>query len=295
MLDFRVNTFLTVCESKNYTKAAEKLGLTQPAVTQHIKYIEEKYKVRLFVKDGKNMRLTKSGELLRDMLITLSADSNRIDERIKKIADEPKLISMGATKAIGQYVMPHILEKYLDQNPQIKISMEVENTSRLLSMLKTGRLEFAIVEGQFDKSMYWYKLFSNEKYICICSPKSELGDRTVSIEELFNKRLIVRESGSGARNILENHLSQMGFSFDNFKPYLELGSIEAIKRLVGDDYGIAFTYEAAAKEELKRGKLKQVHVKGCDLTHEFNFVCLRDTMFLKEFEDFFDFAVNSRQ
>ncbi len=294
MLDFRVNTFLTVCDSRNYTKAAEKLGLTQPAVTQHIKYIEEKYKVRLFVKEGKNMRLTKSGELLRDMLMTLSADCSKIDERIKKIADEPKSINMGATKSIGDYVMPRIIKKYLDRNPYARISMQVENTSHLLNLLKKGKLEFAIVEGQFDKNMYWYKGFYKEKFVCLCSPDSKLGDKTVSFEDLFGERLIVREKGSGSRSILENCLEQIGFSFRNFHSVIELGSIDIIKRLVEDNFGIAFMYEVAAREELEKGTLKQVNVKGYGLSHEFNFVCLKDTMFLNEFKDFFDFAMENK-
>lgn len=294
MLDFRIKTFLTVCESGNYTKAAEKLGLTQPAVTQHIKFLEDRYKVRLFVKEGKNMRLTGTGEIMRDMFTTLNADCKKIDRRIKKINDEPKSLVIGVTNSIGEYVLPSVLKKLLEKRPNTRISIEVENTSYLFDMLKKGSVDFLILEGKFDKNAYCYKLFSKEKFVCLCSPLSGLGDKAESIEELFSNRLFLREKGSGTREILENVLKQMGYSKDGFKYTTEVGSLNAIKFLVADNCGITFMFEVAAAEELKCGRLKKIDIKDFEICQEFNFVCLKETMFMEEFNEFFEFAVNNR-
>lgn len=293
MLDFRVNTFLTVCESGNYTKAAEKLGLTQPAVTQHIKFLEDRYKVRLFVKEGKNMRLTGTGEIMRDMFTTLNADCQKIDRRIKKLNGEPKSLIIGVINSIGEYVLPSILKKYLEREPEAKISIEIGNTDGLLDMLKKGRADFLISEGKFDKNTYCCKLFSREKFICLCSVSSELAGKSVFVEGLFPNRLFLGETGSGTREILENNLRQTGYSADNFSSVTEIGSLNAIKALVADNYGISFMFEVAAAEELKTGRLKKVDIKGFDICHDFNFVCLKDTMFMEDFNKFFDFAVNN--
>ena len=98
MLDFRVNTFLTVCELGNYTKTAEKLGLTQPAVTQHIRFIEDRYKVKLLLKDGKSMKLTEAGEALRDMFITLQADEKKIGRRLSELNQKPGPLVMPSNR-----------------------------------------------------------------------------------------------------------------------------------------------------------------------------------------------------
>lgn len=294
MLDFRVKTFLTVCESGNYTKAAEKLGLTQPAVTQHIKYIEDRYKIRLFVKDGKNMRLTSEGELMQEMLITLNSDCKKIDRRIKQLGEEPGTLLMGATKSIGEYVMPDILQKYLEENPAVRISMEVENTSYLLDILKKGIIDFCIIEGKFNKNSYWHRLFSRERFVCLCKPDHPLAGKSSDIDGLFEERLLIRERGSGSREIFQNFLYQMGYTKKNFKGITEIGSIDVIKRLVEKGLGITFMYEVAALDEIKNGRLGIIDVKGFEVSHEFNFVCLKNSMFVNEFTEFFDFAVKNR-
>ncbi len=294
MLDFRVNTFLTVCESGNYTKAAEKLGLTQPAVTQHIKFLEDRYKVRLFVKEGKNMRLTATGEIMRELFTTLSADCKKIDRRIKKLNEEPKSLIMGTTSSIGEYVMPSVIKKYLEINPKARISMEVNNTASLFDMLKKGKVDFLILEGKFDKNAYWHRLFSEEKFVCLCSPDKEPAGGSADIESLFENRLFLREAGSGTREIFESTLKEMGYSKKNFKAVTEVGSINAIKSLVAEGCGISFMFEAAAREELKSGRLKKIDVNDFDTNQEFNFVCLKNTMFLDEFEKFFSFAENNK-
>lgn len=294
MLDFRVNTFLTVCENGNYTKAAEKLGLTQPAVTQHIKYIEDRYKIRLFIKDGKTMRLTPEGSLLREMFITLSSDCKKIDRCIKKMNDESKALLMGVTKSIGEYVMPNILQKYLETNPSVRISMDVENTAYLLDYLKQGTIDFCIIGGKFNKNAYWHKLFSREKFVCLCSSSNPLAGKSADIEQLFGERLFLRENGSGSREILKSSLNQLGYNESNFKTVTEIGSIDVIKRLVKNGLGITFMHEAAALKEIKSGSLAVINVKDFDISHEFDFVCLKNSMFIDEFDGFFDFAVKNR-
>ncbi|MCC8015229.1 MAG: LysR family transcriptional regulator [Eubacterium sp.] len=294
MLDFRVNTFLTVCENGNYTKAAEKLGLTQPAVTQHIKYIEDRYKIRLFVKDGKTMRLTPEGGLLREMFITLSSDCKKIDRYIKKMSDEPGALLMGVTKSIGEYVMPDILQKYLETNPSVRISMDVENTAYLLDYLRQGVIDFCIIGGKFDKNAYCHRLFSIEKFVCLCGSSNPFAGKTADIEQLFGERLFLRENGSGSRDIFKSSLNQLGYNESNFKTVTEIGSIDVIKYLVKKGMGITFMYEAAALKEIKSGSLSTIDVKGFDISHEFSFVYLKNSMFADEFDDFFNFAVNNR-
>ncbi len=295
MLDFRVNTFLTVCELGNYTKTAEKLGLTQPAVTQHIRFIEDRYKVKLLLKDGKSMKLTEAGEALRDMFITLQADEKKIGRRLSELNRKPGPLVMGTTKSMGEYVMPRIIKKYTEAYPLSGLLMEVENSAKLVEKLKKGELEFLISEDSFDENIFWSRSFSKERLRCLCSPDSELADKTVSAEMLFENRIIIREEGSGTRKNLDNLLKQMGYSLRNFSSALVVGSPSAIKKLVADNCGITFMYESAAEKELHNNTLSSVNVEGFDKTYEFNFICLKDSMFINDFGYFFDFASENRQ
>lgn len=294
MLDFRVKTFLTVCELGNYTKAAEKLGLTQPAVTQHIKFIEDRYRVKLLTKDGKTMKLTRPGEVLRDMFITLQADEEEIKRRITGIEGEPKPVVMGGSKSICENVMPRIAKKYIEANPSAQFVMYVDNKTNLLRKLKDGELEFLIADGRFDKNTFWHKTFSKEKMVCLCQPGSDMAGKTVPIERILKERIIVRETGSGTREIFENALENNGYSTEDFAGCTVIGNINGIKNLVADGCGVTFMFEAAAEKELKEGRLSVVDVEGFDIKHEFHFICLKDSMFLGEFQSFFDFAVNNK-
>ncbi len=289
MLDFRVNTFLTVCETKNYTKAAEKLGLTQPAVTQHIKYIEEMYNVRLFFKEGKNMCITPEGELLRDMLITLRADCAKIERRLKSVSEKTGSIKMGATKAFGEYVLPSIIEKYMDSVAETKLVVQVENIESLLYMLQKGSLDFVFAEGQFEKNRYNCKTLGKYKVVCISSSKNPLNEKA-DIEDLFKNRLIVREKGSGTRDMFEQKLEHFGYDFGDFKSVVEVGSVDVIKKMVEDDYGITFIPEKVVKNEIDMGVIKKIDISDFEIISEVNFITLKNTMFIKDFEHFFDFA-----
>ena len=133
---------------------------------------------------------------------------------------------------IGQYIMPAILQQVLTENPAASISMRVENTQHLLEELEEGEIQFALIEGLFDKTAYHAELFALEPFIGDCSAHSPLAEGVVSLEELTSSRLIVRERGSGTREILEHLLHGLNLSVDSFAQVTEIGNMEAIKRLV---------------------------------------------------------------
>ena len=144
MIDFRFKTFLTLCKTKSYTKAAQKLNITQPAVTQHIKYLEEKYDTKLFQYSGKILDLTPEGETLKDIAKSIQVDSEKAYRILKDKKESIKRIKFGATLTIGEYMMPELIEKYMADFPDSKVTMIVENTDRLLHMLREGDIDFAL-------------------------------------------------------------------------------------------------------------------------------------------------------
>ena len=127
MLDFRMETFLTVCQFMNFTRASEKLNITQPAVSQHIRFLEEHYHAKLFRYEGRKLKLTEAGEILRNASLTMMHDEQSMQNRM--IAGESsEELYFGATRTIGDVLMGKILKKYMDQYPDARIRMIVENT-----------------------------------------------------------------------------------------------------------------------------------------------------------------------
>ncbi len=287
MLDFRIETFLTLCEEKSYTKTAQKLCITQPAVSQHIRYLEQHYGNKLFYYKGKNLYITVQGEQLQKYALLSKADWNKAADLLKK-EEKIKRIYFGATLTIGEYVMPEILSKLIEQPSNTTFSMLVDNTETLLQKLQQGLIDFAFVEGQLDKNEYTARLFSPARFIPVCSVQHDFASRSVSFDEIFAQRLIVREIGSGTRGVLEQVLLEHNQKIQNFSHIVEIGSLNVIKNLVERGLGITFLYENAVENEISHGKLQKILLTEFEAVREFNFVCMKGSQFMKENLKFFD-------
>ena len=157
--------------------------------------------------------------------------------------------------------------------------MTVANTQTLLDQLNNGELDFAIVEGMFDKSKYDTTLFSQENFIPVCSPLSEDANREVTIKDLTKSRLILRESGSGTREIFENILQKNNYSLDAFNKVVEVSNMSAIKKMVSNNLGISFMFEVVARKEIESNTLSRINLSNYTEQREFNFVYLKNSYF----------------
>lgn len=279
MLDFRHETFLTLCSCESFTKTAELLHMTQPAVSQHIKYLEEVYGCKLFDTSNRKIKLTEQGELLKEFTTSVLSDIKHFKENIVSINTDILQFKFGATLSIGEYVMPDILSNLLTTYPDMKVHMTVANTQTLLDHLNNGELDFAIVEGMFDKSKYDTTLFSQENFIPVCSPLSEDANREVTIKDLTKSRLILRESGSGTREIFENILQKNNYSLDAFNKVVEVSNMSAIKKMVSNNLGISFMFEVVARKEIESNTLSRINLSNYTEQREFNFVYLKNSYF----------------
>lgn len=288
MLDFRIYTFLEVCKYMNFTKAAEALHITQPAVSQHIRYIEEYYQTRLFTFQGKKPVLTEAGEYLLHAFTTLSHDQVYLKEQLLSMQKKKPALIFGATLTIGEYVMPRFLIEYQTRHPDTVLTMITANTHELLDRISDGEIDFAIVEGYFDKTQYDYLTFSSEPYIAVAGTPLFEDFRPRSISELLDQKLIVREPGSGTREILEKHLEARNLSIHDFSGVSEIGNIPALKAVVSAGLGITFLYRSAAEEELKNGILFDVTPENFSITHDFTLIWQKGSMFASRYRTIFE-------
>ena len=288
MQDFRMETFLTVCRCMNYTRASELLHITQPAVSQHIRILEEHYQSKFFRYEGKKLCLTEAGMLLRNAATTMNHDELLLSEQLK--TGERLKFVFGATLTIGDFVLPEKLAHYLKKQRAAEVRMLVDNTETLLKKINSGELDFAVVEGYFHKAEYDYKIYSPQCYIAVCGKSYVFKQSPLRMSDLFDECIILREKGSGTREILERHLEENNCSVLDFQKIIEIGSINAIKTLVAEGCGITFLYEAAVKQELESGILRQIPLKDFDVYNNFTMVWRKLSIFndryLKIFDEF---------
>lgn len=287
MLDFRMNTFIIVCKHLNFTKAAEELNITQPAVSQHIKYLQNSYQVILFTYNGKKISLTKEGETLLNVATTLKHDDIFLRNRLLEGKSHKHRLTFGATLTVGQYVILDKIAYYMKHHPSTTIKLTIDNTEKLLQGINDGKIDVAMIEGYFPKTEYDYIVYTKEPYIAVCSKAHLLHHGKYTIEELFSEHLILRERGSGSRDILERYLQERNYSFEDFKDTLEINNIQAILRFVEEDCGIAFVYKAAVETEILAGKIQEIPMKDVYLYHDITFLWRKNSIFSKEYQTLF--------
>lgn len=287
MLDFRVHTFLSVCKQMNFTRAAEELNITQPAVSQHIRYLEELYGIKLFDYKNKKISLTEAGRLLHEVATTMLHDDIHLQGRLKELQGQKASLTFGVTLTVGEFVMPKPVASFLRLYPQVNIKMTVANTQELLKKLDSGELDFALVEGFFAKKEYDSLVYSAERYIAVCGRDYVPRKKLTRIEDTFSERLIIREAGSGTREIFERYLESRNFQLEDYENIAEISNISAIKALIEEGCGITFLYEQAVRKELEEGRLVQILLEDFHVTHDFTFIWRRGSIFSDYYQNLF--------
>lgn len=288
VLDNRMMTFLTVCQYMNFTKAGEVLNLTQPAVSQHIHYLEENYGVKLFVFKGKKMFLTKEGKALLLASKTMYHNEICLREKLEVLKQQKKLLNFGATLTIGEFLMPNCLSRYMKNNPNLVVKMQVANTKELLEKIDEGEIDFAFVEGYFSKEEYNSLLYSKEEYIAICGKDYVFKKEPICLEDLFEERMLIREKGSGTREIFEKAIEEQNVSLEDFASIAEIGNIQTIKTLTEQNLGITFLYRRAVIKELEQGTLREIKLKNFKSSHDFNCIWRKGSIFEQEYLEIFE-------
>lgn len=270
-MDSKLHTFLILCQTMNYRLAAERLHLSQPAVTKQIQSLEQALQTKLFYYDGHSLHKTEKCLLLERYAIS---QQHQFEELLLAIAGKDRLaLRIGATKTIGDYVLLDAIKEYL-RSPQHELSLVVDNTKHLLQMLDENRLDFAVIEGTFSKTKYDSYLLRMEPFVGICAKSSPLCGQTVPIEQLLKETIIVREEGSGTRRIFEERLNASGYELSDFSRKISISSFVSIKALVADGIGISFLYESVISKEEGIGTFS---VSGLTEPHAFHVVYTRNT------------------
>lgn len=290
MLDLKVQTFLKVCETMNYTKAAEELHLTQPAVTKQIQSLEDYYQVKLFQYQNRNLSLTEEGVFLRRVLTTMNQDVTKLRKNIHR-QEKRNRIRIGATLSIGNYSLIECIPKLLCAFSDVDVSLTIADTTILLDCLQRNQLDFIFCEGNFPKALYESELICEVPLAVFCGANYPL-NQIQKVSDLLSHTLIIREPGSGTRDIFESFLRFSGYTISDFPNYHEVNHTEAILKLLAANIGISVLYENVGAEMVSRGLLKKISLEQYHLVHEFNLIWNKSSIPNDQLVPYVDFIRN---
>lgn len=288
MLDFRIQTFLTLCETKSYTNTAKLLNITQPSVTQHIKYLQKRYHCKLFTYEGKTLRLTPEGEYFRRQAEAMSKNCAKIVEDLKRMSEKRAALRFGCSKALGESLVPQMIAKMMAENPELELTFETANSEALVSSLENGKVDFILTEKTFQKHEFNVVPVAKNAF-CAWADKAtaeKLGSTTM--RKLLHEKLLVREEGSGTRAALERILAKKEFRMDEFSEVMECNSPSTISAFVSAGSGITFAHECAMRTAKKQGLVEQIAVPELKTESDLCFMYLSNSMQSESCKQFFE-------
>ncbi len=255
--------FHAVAEEGNVTRAAERLHISQPAVSKTLHELEKSLGTALFHRLSKGVRLTEAGELLHGyarQIFALETEAGRALGELRGL--ERGKLSVGASTTIGVYLLPEICVAFRTLFPGIEVQLEIANTAQIQARLLRNEFDLALMEGYLAAPEIQSETLGHDEIVCIVAPRHRLlREKDLSVASLLKEPLLWREAGSGTRAVVEQALSERGW---HTPPLLSLGSTEAIKRAVAAGRGIAFVSRLTVEDELRSGELKVLPL--CDFT-----------------------------
>ncbi len=293
MADRRLQVFHTVARLLSFTKAAEALHMTQPAVTFQVRQLEEYFNTRLFDRTHNRISLTKIGEQVYKNAEKIFEQYAIMENSVKEMTgDIDGVLLIGASITIAEYLLPVLLGDFKQRYPDVHIRLTVSNTDGIVSLVETNAIDLGLVEAPVNNKNLAVELCRMDQLVAIAQPKHPLTKRSeVTTSKLATYPLIFREEGSGTREVIIEYFNQAGMSMDDLNIVMELGSVEAIKSAVVSGMGVSILSRSAIQKELQLGLLKEVKLSS-PLTRPLSFVYQKQKFRLVAIEELLNFAKN---
>ncbi len=291
MADRRLQVFHAVARLLSFTKAAETLHMTQPAVTFQVRQLEEHFNTRLFDRTHNRISLTEAGKKVcayADRIFTLYGEmENAVREMTGDISG---VLLIGASTTIAEYMLPALLGDFKAKHPDVNIHLKVSNTDGIVTMVENNVIDLGVVEAPVLNKNLVVETCRMDKLVAIVPRNHPLAkEKTLSIEKLLEHPYISREEGSGTREVINEYLAAAGFNVNNINVSMELGSPEAIKGAVEASMGVAIVSRATIYKELELKTLVEVDLDP-PLSRPFSFVHQKQKFRFRAVDELLTFA-----
>ncbi len=293
MADRRLKVFLHVAKLLSFTKAAEALHMTQPAVTFQVRQLEEHFKTRLFDRTHNKISLTEAGERVYAHAERIFKIYAELENDVRELTGEISgVLTLGASTTVAEYMLPVLLGDFKAKYPDVDIRLKVSNTDGIVSMVENNIIDLGVVEAPVNNKNLAVEICRTDRLVAIIPPGHELSKQDkIPVQAIIDYPFICREEGSGTREVIEEYLREAGVDINQLKVIMELGSLEAIKGAVEARIGVSIVSVATLAKEIK---LNSVTVLELDppLERPFSFVHQKHKFRQRAMDELLEFARN---
>ncbi len=291
MADRRLQVFHTVARLLSFTKAAETLHMTQPAVTFQIRQLEEYFNTRLFDRTHNKISLTAAGERVFQYAEKILSLYGEMDSQVRDLTgDVSGILIIGASTTIAEYVLPLLLGEFKERHPGINIRLKVSNSIGIVHMVEDNSVDVGIVESPIANKNLVVEVCWLDKLVFICPPNHPLAKKTsIRGQDLVSLPFVCREEGSGTREYIAEYLARSDMTHHDLNVSVEVGNPEAVKSAVEAGLGVSIVSQATVVKELKLGTLAARPLDP-PLERPFSLVFQRQKFRLHAMDEFMNFA-----
>ena len=285
-------TFCAVVERKSFSQAAERLGVTQPAVSLQIRALEKRLGRQLFDRSGRRVEPTEAGlRLYRGAQRLLALEEQLVEEVTGD--DETEIsgrLELGSSTGPGGAILPLLLCEFQAAHPSVTVALTVLDTSAVVELVASRELELGIVGAARRHRSVTFEPFFRDEVVLACRPDHRFANRTIDLDELRSEPLIVMQEGAGVRQVIEDELRRAGTRLRDLDVRLELGLQESVKSAVAGGYGVTFISRSSIEPELRAGTLAAARVEGLEAAREISVVRATGRSATRAAEAFLEFA-----
>lgn len=296
-MDFRqLETFVQVVQSRSFSKAAEKLYITQPTVTNHIKNLEEEVGTLLLNRMGKKISLTNAGTILYNEALNIINSLEMIKHELTIYGNEIKgHLDIVSSSVPRKYLIPAIIDAFLKEYNDVTFSISDDDSNEVVSSILDAYTDFGFIGEKYSNPHLEYIEIINDRLVLIASNdfKADMENfQEISLDELLNERFIFREEGSATRNIFVSEFEKQDISLSQLNTVAYVRDIDTIKKMVSLGVGISFISEKLVNGDIRLNKYKAFTVKGLDLSRKYYFVYHKNRQLTPLAKTFKNFILN---
>lgn len=293
MSDRRLQVFYTVARLLSFTKAAEELHMTQPAVTFQVRQLEEQYNTRLFDRTHNRISLTEAGKKVYECGARIFEIYAEMDNAVRELTgDISGVLILGASTTIAEYMLPVLLGDFKAEHPDVTVRLKVANTDGIVSQVENNAIDLGVVEAPVTNKNLVVEECSTDQLVVIVPPGHELANEAlIPLKRLADFPFICREEGSGTREVMLESMHTAGMTPAELNISMELGSLESIKGAVEAGMGISVISSATIQKEIKLGTLVAIRTEP-PIVRPFSFVHQKQKFRMRAMDELLSFARN---
>lgn len=281
--------FLAVCEQSSITKAAEKLYISQPAVSNSIKELENYYEIKLFDRISKRLILTEAGKRVLEYATHIVSLFDEMESNVHDLNKMGKL-NIGSSMTIGTKFMPEYVRRFKDIYPQTEIRVLIDSSDVIEKKIQRGELDFGLIESIVHLESILSETFMDDELAIICNPNHPFCNKNIDIADFIKEPFLLREKGSGTRELFDDVMTSQGYSIT---PIWESTNTQALVNAATNGLGISVLPYILIKEELECNKIGTFTVNGLKFKRKFNIIYHKNKYLTSAAKAFIDMCKNS--